>query len=616
MFIKRNKKIDPITKREYSTYQLVESFRTSRGPRQRILLSLNVSLDHLEKDQLKDLANRIEQIISGESSLFHCSDEIERLAQTFAKLIIKKQTYEASNTVTESFEDSEDSDFALVNLNSLSNEDCHTLGIENILYKTFCELKLPKKLRSLGFSDEQIHIAAAIIIGRAAFPASELATHHWLLHDTALDELMQADFSKLTLYKWYQISDILLEHKQALEKHLSDTCKEIFHLKEKIILYDITNTYFEGLASKNKKATYGRSKEKRSDCPLVALGLVLDGDGFAKKSEIFEGNVVETNTFQAMICKLDQGGNLFKPIIVMDAGIASDVNVSWLKENGYPYIVVQKKKTQQMPQDVPPILVKEEEGNRVWVAKKENPETKEIFLYCQSEARGRREGKIKIKREEILEAELQKLNDGLNKTTNTIKKYDKVLEKIGRLKEKYKKTASYYNIEVEHCAETGLATKIVWKKNSSLAAKKLTGVYCLRTPIKEMSEKQLWEIYMMLSELEDAFRCMKSELGLRPVFHQKEERVDGHIFIALLGYHLVHVIRQKLKLKGINLRWDNIRKEMRKQMRVTTYVKNYDGQLIRIRNTSKAEEFHKEIYNALGMPYNPLRSVKTTTNHL
>lgn len=611
MFIRRTKKIDSSTKQEYFSYQLVESFRTNNGPRQRILLNLGGALEHLPIDQLKDLANRIEQVLQGEQTLFHCSEDIEKLAQTFAKLLIKKQMQTASNRDVGDFV--EESDYVTVDLNSLSNEDCKSLGTENILYKTFCELGLPNKLKSLGLTDDQINIAAANIIARAASPGSELATHHWLIHHSALDELMKTDFSELSLYKLYQSSDILLKHKEDLEKHLSDASKKLFNLEEKIILYDITNTYFEGLAAGNKKAKYGRSKERRSDCPLVAMGLVLDVDGFPKYSEMFEGNVIETNTFKAIIQKLDKGNSLLKPIVVMDAGIASEVNVKWLQDHKYPYIVVQKKKTQIMPQDVPHILVKEDEGDRVWIAKKENSETKELLLYCQSEARGRREGRIKTRRQQLLEMELRKLDDGLHKKTNTIKKYDKVLEKIGRLKEKYKKSASYYNIEVEHSEETNLATKITWNRNEVLAAKKLTGVYCLRTPITNLSEKQLWNIYMMLSELEDAFRFMKSELGLRPVFHQKEDRVDGHIFITLLAYHLIHIIRRKLKAKGIDRRWEHLRTDMSSQVRITTSIKNHEGELIRIRNSSKADVFHKDVYNALGMSYNPLKSVRTKT---
>jgi len=614
MFIRRTKKIDPSSKQEYYSYQLVESFRTEKGPRQRILLTLGNSLEHLSPNELKDLANRIEEIVRGGQSFFSYSNEVERLAQTFAKLLIRQQTKDSARHTDDKYYEDENSDYATVDLNSLSNEDCRTLGSENILYKSFCELGLPNKLRSLGLTEEQVHVAAANIIARAVFPASELATHHWLIHNSAIDELMKTNFSKLTLYKLYQSSDNLLEHKKSIEKHLSEVSKKMFNLEEKIILYDITNTYFEGLANGNKKAKYGRSKEKRSDCPLVAMGLVLDSDGFPKISEIFEGNVVETNTFQTIVQKLDKCNDLFKPIVVMDAGIASDTNVNWLRDNKYPYIVVHKKKTQIMPQDVPHTLVKEDEGKRVWIAKKENSETKEQFLYCQSEARGRREKRIKSKREEMLEAELQKLDNGLSKKTNTIKKYDKVLEKIGRLKEKYKKSASYYNIEVEHSKETNLATKIKWYKNETQAAKKLTGVYCLRTPIANLSEKELWTIYMMLSELEDTFRCMKSEIGLRPVFHQKENRVDGHIFITLLAYHLTHVIKRKLEDKGIHLRWENLRTEMSRQVRITTSVKNHENELIRIRNTSKADIFHKEVYNALGMPYNPLKAVRIKDN--
>jgi len=179
------------------------------------------------------------------------------------------------------------------------------------------------------------------------------------------------------------------------------------------------------LALENKKATYGKSKEKRTDCPLVSMGLVVDIDGFPKYSEMFDGNVQETKTFQEMIGKLDRRGEFFKPTIVMDAGIASEGNIQWLKDKKYPYIVVSRRKTQPMPTDGTPVIVKEKEGEVVTVVKKKDEKTKEIFLYCHSEGRERREKGMKSKREQAFEEELTKLKNGLQKPTSTIKDYKK-----------------------------------------------------------------------------------------------------------------------------------------------------------------------------------------------
>ena len=278
-----------------------------------------------------------------------------------------------------------------------------------------------------------------------------------------MNELARIDLSKFTLYQFYQSADHLVKHKKAIEKHLSEASKGLFNLEEKIILYDITKTYFEGLCLQNKKAKYGRSKEKRTDCPLVSMGLVVDIDWFPKYSEIFEGNVAETKTFQEMIGRLDRKRELFKPTVVIDAGITSEENIKWLESKNFPYIVVSRKKTQSMPKDGIPVTVKNKEGEMVIALKKENG--KETLLYCHSESRERSELKMKSKREQQLETELTNLKAGLDKPNRTIKKYDKVLEKIGRLKEKYKKIASYYVITVKKCEQTDLATNITWTKD-------------------------------------------------------------------------------------------------------------------------------------------------------
>ena len=263
-----------------------------------------------------------------------------------------------------------------------------------------------------------------------------------------------------------------------------------------------------------------------------------------------------------------------------------------------------------MPTDGTPVIVKEKEGEIVTVVKKKDEKTKEIFLYCHSEGRERREKGMKSKREQAFEEGLTKLNNGLQKPTSTIKDYKKVLEKIGRLKEKCKKIASYYTVSVEKCEKTDRATKITWEKDKEKESKKYTGVYCLRTMSSELSEKDIWEVYIMLTELEDAFRFMKSELGMRPVYHRLEGRVDGHLFITLIAYQITHAIRKKLKAQEINKRWEHIRLAMSTQQRLTTVLKRPSGATIQIRNTSRADEFQKQIYDILSISCSPLRSVE------
>jgi len=607
MFIRRVSHKNRKNRKEYCTYKLVESIRTERGPRQRDVLNLGVNFD-LPKEQWKDLANCIEEIITGQLPLIDYSKVIRTLARRYARKIIREQA-----SVIAGREDIPP-DYETIDINSVEDEEARTVGAEHVVYETIKELEIDRKLKELGLNRHQVAASLGVIAGRMIVPGSERSTHYWLQNVSALDELMGVDFSNLSLDRVYKVSDWLLKHKDALEEHLCRTEGQLFALEEKIILYDLTNTFFEGTGKYNPKARYGRSKEKRSDCPLVTLGLVLDTDGFPKKSQIFEGNVSEPKTLETMIGGLAGGeiseDSLIKPTIVLDAGIASEENVLWLKDKHYPYIVVSRKKKKEIPSDVTMIAVKEDDRtNTVLVqaglAKKQ--ETDELELYCHSTDKEKKEESIKTKFQERFEDELLKARNALHLRNGT-KRYDKVVERIGRLKEKYKLVSHYYKVSVEKDSETDKAKKIIWSHKKT---EKTSGIYCLRTDRKDLDEQKIWDIYTMLTDIEDAFRCMKSELGLRPIYHQKETRCDGHIFITLLAYHLLHTIRFQLRQKGIRYCWTTIRTQLSTQVRITTTMKREDGKMIHIRKSSKAEPPHQTIYDALNLSYQPGEKLKT-----
>jgi len=269
MFIRRVPHKNRKNRKEYCTYKLVESIRTERGPRQRDILNLGVSFD-LPTEQWKDLANCIEEIITGQKSFIDYPKAIRTLAKRYARKIIREQAY-----VIDVGEDIPP-DYATIDLNSVEDEDARTVGAEYVVYETIKELGIDRKLKEIGLNRHQVAACLGVIAGRMIVPGSERSTHYWLQNVSAFDELMGVDFSNLSLDRAYKVSDRLLKHKDTLEDHLRRTEGQLFALEEKIILYDLTNTFFEGTGKYNPKARYGRSKEKRSDCPLVTLGLVLD----------------------------------------------------------------------------------------------------------------------------------------------------------------------------------------------------------------------------------------------------------------------------------------------------------------------------------------------------
>ena len=439
------------------------------------------------------------------------------------------------------------------------------------------------------------------LTGRMAQPASELATWQWLQTQSALGELIDVDFNSMSHMALYRASDVLIQHRAAIEEHMFSAVQTLFSLEETVTLYDLTNTYFEGEAAANPKAKHGRSKEKRTDCPLVTLGLVLDGSGFVRRSRTFAGNVTEGVTLAEMLTGLSapQGA-----LVIMDAGIATEENLVWLVEKGYRYLVVRRGGARQFD-EAQAVAIETASGETVRLHKETSKETsedgKEVQLYCHSAGREAKETAMVERFEERFEASLQKIVEGLQKPRSE-KRYDKLLERIGRLKEKSHGASQHYTVNLA-TDETGkTVTGLAWEKAyapGSMAAH--PGVYCLRSNEVNWDEETLWRTYTMLTDLESVFRSLKSELGLRPVFHSKEDRTDGHLFITVLAYQCVQILRTTLKKAGINDSWSQLRQTLSVQRRVTASFRRKDGRMVHVRKSTVAEPALMKIYNAIGV---------------
>ena len=599
MFIRKTTHTNNKNGQKYYTYKLVESIRTARGPRQRPVLNIGTGFT-LPQEKWKELADRIEAIISCQLNLSPVPEEIEQLAQRYARKIIRRHGQRSSVPT----EEQSKPDFQTVDVNSLESEQIRSVGGESVVLATIKELELDRKLEGLGFNRPNIEASIGVIAARLLAPASELATHLWLQNETALDDLMETSFEPLSQDRVYKVSDMLLRNKDAIETHLQNQERHLFNLDEKILLYDLTNTFFEGSGKYNQKAHFGVSKEKRSDCPLITLALLMDSDGFPKKSEILEGNVSEPGTLEKILPTISTATK--KPIIVTDAGIGTQKNIQWLADKGYHYIVVSRKRKPDIPANIEMVKVREDDRRVIQAATRTNA-TGEMEVYCHSSAKEIKERGIKNRFERRFEDKLTEACNALYKKHGT-KKHDKVLEKIGRLKERYRRVARRYEISVEKDDQSGNATTINWRMKQ---IDDTSGYYVLRSNLKDTSEKEVFDIFTMLLDLEDAFRSMKSELGLRPVHHQNEYRCDGHLFITVLAYHVLHSIRLKLKSHGITHSWSTIRSRLATHYRLTTSMQRSDGKMLYIRKTAKPEDCHTKIYDALGLPHRPGKVSKT-----
>jgi hypothetical protein len=317
MFIRQTRTNNTAIGESYFTHRLVRSERVQGKVRQVTILNLGRHFP-FERDDWPLLCQRIEQILSGQNVLAvsEWPEDIERAAQRFAASIL------AVSVPDQPVQDPAKAqpDFVEVDVDSIQQTQPRSVGVEHLGLYALSQLGLIDKLDKLGINGPMRAAIIGNIIGRMAEPASELATWNWLKKQSALGELIDYDFEAMPHTKLYRASDVLMKHRAVLEDHLFSTVSSLFMLQETVTLYDLTNTYFEGEAAGNAKAKRGRSKEKRTDCPLVTLGLVLDGSGFVRRSKVFEGNVGECTTLEIMLTGLTAPPGA---LIIMDAGIAT-----------------------------------------------------------------------------------------------------------------------------------------------------------------------------------------------------------------------------------------------------------------------------------------------------
>ena len=377
--------------------------------------------------------------------------------------------------------------------------------------------------------------------------------------------------------------------------------------------FDLTNTYFEGQMAGNHAAKRGRSKEKRSDCKLLTLALVIDEHGFPKYSKLYPGNQGESKTLKEIIESLVQiNPNLAaNRTVVMDAGIANAENIEYLKAKKFHYIVVNKGKKEFSTEDTDQMeAIRKTDTYTLEVKRRETDG--EVLLLCHSTAREGKDSGIRNRQENIFIERLNYFLDGLSKKGRT-KSYPKVIEMIGRLRGKYPKASKLYDIEV--VPDTGTskninAKTILWGKREQYKdINKFDGCYVLRTDRLDLSDKEIWETYIMLTRIENAFRSMKSHLGFRPIFHQNKNRADAHIFISVLAYHILHTIEYKLRQHGEKRSWGSIRESLSTHQRLTIeYNVKKKNRVVRqhMRICSCPEPDHKNIYRMLGLNEEPL----------
>lgn len=507
----------------------------------------------------------------------------------------------------------------MIDVETMVHSNAREVGSEWMCHHTWERLGLSSLLLSQGWTDEQIRLAAAQVVSRAVYPASELRTSRWMQENSAICELTGYDMDKVSKDKLYQSALNLYELKDVLEKHLSAKTNELFDLQDKIILYDLTNTYFEGSKRGSKLAMFGRSKEQRSDAKLVVLALVINVQGFIKYSAIHEGNMSDSKTLPEMIDKLGAHTCAQTAVVVLDAGIATEENLKLITGKGYHYLCVSRSKLKEYTIDPNRLTVMMETKSKqnVWIKALQTDKDTDYYLEIKSDAKTVKEQSMATQFEERFEACLTRIQQALS-AKGGVKKADKVWERIGRAKEKYPSVHHYYQIEVSVDELKGIATGLDWKKQETLHQARETqyGMYFLRTSLKIADEVIIWNIYNTIREIEHTFRTLKTELDLRPIYHKTDKATMAHLHLGILAYWLVNTIRCQLKSHGINHSWTEIVRIGNTQKILTTGGQNTFDKTVTVRKCTEPNEKLSKLLALLKIPPKPFRKRKSVVHKL
>lgn len=591
-------------------YRLVESYRNAEGRVcHRTILNIGFIDDDYSAEQLNQTARILTDRYEQKQPLFEPTDKaVIELAETLWQRIIKDQRLDLTLYSRASRQ---------IDADTIRHSNVREIGSEWICHQTLEDLGIGKVLAEAGFTEEQIQLAATQIVSRAVYPASELKTASWIKENSAIGELTGYDCEKITKDRLYESALRLYAVKDRLEQYLSHKTNELFDISDKIVLYDLTNTYFEGQYSGSELAKYGRSKEKRNDARLVVLALVVNIYGFIKYSAIHEGNMADSENLSLMIDKLSRCTHAQDPVVVMDAGIATEENLEMIKGKGYHYLCVSRTKLKdyQAISGRLTVLLETKSKRNVRLKAVSNNKDTDYYLEVLSEDKYETANSIRIQFEQRFELELQKIAQSVERKGGT-KKAAKVHQRIGRARQRYPSVQYYYDIDVTLSQDNHTVTSVIWSKNEQQYAKKEAslGLYFLRTSLLLEDEVMIWNIYNTIREIESSFRTLKTDLDLRPVYHKSDAGTMAHLHLGLLAYWIVNTVRCKLKAYGINSHWQEIVRIGNTQKIITTQGTNTAGVVIGVRKCSEPGEQLKNIQAILLIKPKPFTKRKSVVH--
>jgi transposase len=612
MFIKRTTK--QVKGKTYVNHLLVESVATPKGPRHKVVCSLG-SLEPAPKAHWLTLARKLESTLTGQQT-FLPDPQVVPLAET---ITAHHATAEVSPRQTPQVPAS---DVVAVHTDQIEVERAREAGPVHVGHQMWQKLTLGAMLGEAGLSPRTQLLAELMVLNRLIHPLSEHAMPDWI-RQTALGDILHADVTNLADDALYRTLDRLHPQREMIETKLAANEQTLFNLEDQLYLYDLTSTYFEGQCLANPQAKRGYSRDKRPDCKQVVIGLVLGREGFPKAHEVFDGNRTDGTTVDEMLTALEQRvGKKPGATVVVDRGMASADNLEQIKAHTYHYLVASRQGErdqyletfeareedatwQEVVREVSPTNPAQKKA-RLWIKRCDAGDEQHIL--CVSEGRIEKDRAIREQQEQRFLADVTKLNTRIAK--GRLVKLEKIHQAIGRLKERYPRVSRYYVMDYDPATRECTAKDIPDKKAKATT---LDGGYILKTDRKDLTAEEIWHTYVLLTRVEAAFRAMKSPLMERPIFHQLKNRVQTHIFLCVLAYHLLVAIENMCVRRSIHTSWRTLRKQLSTHHVVTVVLPTSTGRILRIRKGTIPENIHKDIYRTLEIPEQIMVPVKTWT---
>ena len=608
------------TQRDDRYYRIKESFRDRAGrPRHRLMLTVGFIDEEVSPYDIRDIGRCLTWLHEhqGQQDLFgeamsRYKEVVRRLALKYWDGMLEAGSVDA---VRRTIEESHREARRLVDVDTVKHTDAREVGAEWICLQAIRELQMDKFLEREGWSETRINTTLAHLITRTVYASPELKSMDIMRENSAVCELLTGSQDwQPGFHAIYDVAPSLYELKDRLEDHLCRRTDHLFNITNRIVLYDLTNFYFEGSKEGSRKARHGRSKEKRSDCKLLVLALCINPEGFIRYSSILAGNTSDPNSLPDMVDTLaaktrvpaDPGQ---KVLVCLDAGIATEDNLVKIKEKGYDYLCVSRTRLTdyELAEDARTVRVLDTKRQHISLTRVRHDEGGDYYLEINSPAKAMKETSMNRLFKERFEAELAKARDALAKKGGK-KTYEKVVERVGRAIGKYPSISKYYVIEyIRDEKNPKNMADIQWRIAVPGNADKYSGIYFLRTNRERLDETATWDYYNLIREIECTNRQLKTDLQLRPIHHQKDGRSDAHLFLGLLAYWIVNTIRYKLKQTGENCYWTEIKRRMATQKAITTEATNALGEKVELRLCSHPTKAAEDIYERLKYKKMPFR---------